>query len=418
MIAILLLLVLLASQLFWLSRLVVLAERLLPRRPRRGWLALAVGVPYVLVLVYSFPSVRSCCMGHIFRPADYRLHSVLIEGVFWWWFVGSLPAFALMIAFSTVDHAARATVWVYRRAQGRGRRRAPPGERDAPPSSDRRRFIQQAALLLSATPFAAAGYGLLVGRLDVEIVRRRIRLARLPQSFENFQLAQLSDVHIGPFTTAEYIRRCVAITNGLSPHVIVLTGDYINWDQEAVGDVANALAGLRAPYGVFACLGNHEEEGGTEDITTRLFAAAGIRVLRQERAPIQLRGETLGLAGIDCPRGATIAEFHSDLVRRLGGLALPDTANVLLSHYPNVFERAAEAGFELTLAGHTHGGQLSLDFISPGLNLSRYLYRHTSGWHEKDGAQLYVNRGLGTSGLPIRLGAPPEITLLELGRMS
>ena len=418
MIAIILLLVLLASQLFWLSRVVVVAERLLPGKPRRGWLVLTAGVLYVSVLVYTFPSLESCCMGHVFRPADYRLQSVMIEGAFWWWFVGSLTAFAVITALSTMDHAARATVWVYRRSQHSVRRRTPDEDRHALLSSDRRRFIQQTGLLLSATPFAAAGYGLLVGRLDVEIVRRPIRLARLPQAFDKFQLVQLSDIHIGPFTTAEYIRRCVAITNGLRPHVIVLTGDYIAWDRDAVEDVANVLAGLRAPFGVFACLGNHEEEGGTEDITTRLLAAAGIRVLRQERALIQVGGETLGLSGIDCPRGATIAEFRSDLVRRLAGLALPDTANILLSHYPNVFERAAEAGFALTLAGHTHGGQLSLDVISPGLNLSRYLYRQSSGWHEQEGAQLYVNRGLGTSGLPIRLGAPPEITLLELQRMS
>ena len=417
MIGISLFLVLLASQLFWLSRVVTLADRLLRGRLRRGWFAVALGVLYVFVLVYSFPSLQSCCLGHVFRPADYRLHSVLIEGMFWWWFVGSLPAFALVIAFGTVDLAARATVRLYHWTWGRGRRRVPPGEvRDAPPSSDRRRFVRQTALLLSATPFAAAGYGLLVGRLDVEVVRRRIRLPRLPNAFEGFQLALLSDIHIGPFTTADYIRRCVATTNALSPHFIVLTGDYIAWDQEAVGEVANAMAGLRAPHGVFGCLGNHEEEGGTEEITTRLFAAAGIRILRQERAPIQLRGETLGLAGIDTPRGATLAEYHRDMIRRLEGLALPDTANILLSHYPDVFERAAEAGFDLTLTGHTHGGQLSLDFISPGLNPSRYLYRYTSGWYEKDGAQLYVNRGLGTTGTPIRLGAPPEITLLELTR--
>ena len=95
---------------------------------------------------------------------------------------------------------------------------------------------------------------------------------------------------------------------------------------------------------------------------------------------------------------------------------MPATVNILLSHYPDVFDRAAKAGFDLMLAGHTHGGQLSLDFIRRGLNLSRYLYRYDSGWHEKDGAQLYVNRGIGTTGFPIRLGARPEITLLELAR--
>jgi predicted MPP superfamily phosphohydrolase len=196
--------------------------------------------------------------------------------------------------------------------------------------------------------------------------------------------------------------------------LIALTGDYFSWDPEAAGAVVDALAGLHAPCGVFACLGNHEEESDTEEAVARLLAAGGIRVLRQERASILWRGEMLNLTGIDCPRGDTGALYQRDITRRLQGLAMPATVNVLLSHYPDVFDRATELGFDLTLAGHTHGGQLSLDFIHRGLNLSHFLYRYDSGWYEKNGAQLYVNRGIGTTGPPIRLGARPEITLLEL----
>lgn len=417
MIGVALLLMFVASQLFWIGRVVDLGERFLPGKPRRALLAVVAGLVYVSAFAYSFPSIQSCCLGHVFRPADDRLRSMLIEGAVWWWLVGSLAGFAIVMALGTLDRTARGAAWMYRQARERMHRPlTPASEGGPPPSPGRRRFLGQTALLLSATPFAAAGYGLLYGRLDVEVVRRRIRLARLPEAFEGFQIAQLSDVHIGPFTTAAYIRRCVAITNDLQPDLIALTGDYIGWDQEAEGEVVDALAGLHAPHGVFACLGNHEEEGHTEETTTRLFAAAGIRVLRQERASIQSRGETLGLAGIDCPRGSTLALYRGDLIRRLQGLATPATVNILLSHYPDVFDRAAEAGFDLMLAGHTHGGQLSLDLIRRGLNLSRYLYRYNSGWYEKHGAQLYVNRGIGTSGLPIRLGARPEITLLELAR--
>jgi uncharacterized protein len=89
----------------------------------------------------------------------------------------------------------------------------------------------------------------------VEVVRQRVRLTRLPKALEGFHIAQLSDIHIGPFSTADYIRRCVAITNGLKPDLIALTGDYVAWDPEAQGEVVRVLAGLRAPYGVFGCLG-------------------------------------------------------------------------------------------------------------------------------------------------------------------
>jgi len=289
-----------------------------------------------------------------------------------------------------------------------------------PPSPARRRFLEQTAVLVSATPFVAAGYGLLYGRLDVEVVRQRIRLARLPKVFEGFRIAQLSDVHIGPFTTADYIRHCVTITNGLKPDLVVLTGDYISWDPQAEGEAVRAMAGLRAPHGVFGCLGNHEQEGEIEESITRLFAAQGIRILRQARAAIRLSSETLNLIGIDEPRGED-EEWERDVYRRLQqvkGLVMPGTVNILLLHYPAVFDYVTELGIaiDLTLAGHTHGGQLSLDFVQRGLNLGRMVTHYVSGWYEKGGRQLYVNRGIGTTGFPIRLGARPEISVFELTR--
>lgn len=97
-------------------------------------------------------------------------------------------------------------------------------------------------------------------------------------------------------------------------------------------------------------------------------------------------------------------------------LMAPDTANILLSHNPNTFDRAAQYGIDLSLAGHTHGGQVTLEFISPELSPSRLITSYVRGWYEKPGGQLYVNRGIGTIGVPIRFDAPPEITVFELSR--
>jgi predicted MPP superfamily phosphohydrolase len=277
------------------------------------------------------------------------------------------------------------------------------------PSPSRRRFLEQTAIALSATPFLAAAYGLLYGRLDVQVTRRRIRLARLPEAFEGFHIAQLSDFHISPFMTADEIRRCVTMTNRLSPDLVVMTGDYIAWDPAAQAEVVQALAGLRAPYGVFGCLGNHETITQTEESITRLFAAQGIRILRQERTSIRLRGETINLIGVD----DSLTELQV-----VKPLVMADTVNILLIHdtWRNAFDRAVELGIDLTLAGHTHGGQLSLEFLHRGLCLSRFETPYVSGWYEKSGGQLYVNRGIGTTALPIRLGSPPEITVFELTR--
>jgi uncharacterized protein len=166
------------------------------------------------------------------------------------------------------------------------------------------------------------------------------------------------------------------------------------------------------------CLGNHEIYTETEDSITRFFAAAGIRILRQEQTPIQAHGEALNLIGVDYQQRRFSRDHDGHLVDRyLEGsekLVMPDMVNILLSHNPNSFDRAAELGIDLTLAGHSHGGQLALSFINRGLTLVRPETRYVSGWYEKPGGQLYVNRGIGTTGPPIRLGARPEITVLEL----
>ena len=422
-----LLLIFIASQIFWIGRILDLGERFIPGKPRRLWLAIIAGLVYLLVFTYSYPEWG---LGHTIRASDYRLQSMLIHAAFWWWFVGSLSAFLLVIAFGAADRVARAAGWAYRKVRTTTHQHS---DAEAPLlSSGRRRFLERTAVLFSTTPFLAAGYGLLYERQNVEVVRQRIRLARLPKAFEGFHIAQLSDIHIGPFTNADYIRRCVAITNGLEPDLIVLTGDYVCWDPEDQGGVVRVLAGLHAPYGVFGCLGNHEADVGIEESITRLFAAQGIRILRQERAPIRLRDGTLNLIGID--DGGDVAPMHrlelesQRRLQQLKDLVMPNTVNILLHHYPGFFDYP-DLGIDLTLAGDIHGGgQLSLDFIHRGLNLSSlmevpyvrglYEYKHAlrpviagSG-----GAQLYMNRGIGITGFPIRLGARPEITVLELTR--
>jgi predicted MPP superfamily phosphohydrolase len=209
--------------------------------------------------------------------------------------------FGLVMGFWVVDRGVHGTTWVYRYIRGGGaaHARAPDPDAIVLPSPTRRRLLRQMAMTVSATPFVAAVYGLLYGRLDVEVTHRRIALARLPLAFEGFRIAQLSDIHISTFMPADEIRRCVAMANQLKTDLVVLTGDYLSWDPAAQGDVVQALAGLRAPYGVFGCLGNHESITRTEDSITRLFAVQGIHILRQERAAIRLGNDTLNLIGVD-----------------------------------------------------------------------------------------------------------------------
>lgn len=418
------LLILIASQIFWLHRLVRLLEKSLRGKLRRVWLEAVVGVTYVIYLALFIQTLIRWGMVTSNDPhasIGLTLRSVVFEAPFWWWFVGSLAGFLLVLAFWTVDRAARGAAWAYRKARKIATARIAPLEPDSilldPPSPARRRFLEQTAIAVSATPFVAAGYGLFYERLDLEVTRQRIRLARLPKAFEGFRIAQLSDIHISPFMTGNQIRRCVAIANQLKADLVVLTGDFLTWDGAAEGEVVHALAGLGAPFGVFGCLGNHEIYTKTQDSITRLFAAAGVRILRLEHAAIQSQSERLNLIGVDFQGRHGPPLPPEAYLQGVQQLLLPDTTNILMSHNPNSFDRAAQLGIDLTLAGHTHGGQLALEFIHRGLNLSHSDYPYNRGWYEKGTAQIYVNRGIGTIGFPIRFGARPEITVIELARV-
>jgi predicted MPP superfamily phosphohydrolase len=408
------------SQVFWIPRVVDLAERFIVGKSGRACLRIIVGVVYLFFFACNF-GIWNISRGD---STHLTLRSALLDGAWWVWLVGSWVGFALVMVFWMVDRARRPAAWIYRKSRKGAARHTAALTPDAitldPPSPARRQFLEQTAVAVSTVPFVTAAYGLLYERHDVEVTRPRITLARLPKAFEGFRIVQLSDFHISPFMTADEIRRCVTIANGLKADLVALTGDYLADDPSAQGEVVQALTDLRAPLGVFGCLGNHEFYTETEDSITRLFAAAGIRVLRQERAPIQSHGEVLNLIGVDYQQARFSRDHEGHLVDRyLEGsekLVMPGMVNILLNHNPNSFDRALELGIHLTLAGHSHGGQLALSFVNRGLALVRPETPYVSGLYEKAESQLYVNRGIGTTGPPIRLGARPEITVLELVR--
>jgi hypothetical protein len=344
------------------------------------------------------------------RPAPVHLTAgeALLGGPFAWWTASSLFALLALAVFWSIAYG---VIGVARLV----RRRAPELQ-----SPSRRVFLGRAGATVAAAPFVAGAYGMLYGRLNLETPTQPIRIGRLPAAFDGFRIAQLSDFHIGPFMSEEQIRKYADIANALKPDLIAITGDFVTWDPATQRAAVDALAGLRAPFGVFGCLGNHDAWAGVEDSITLLFRQANIPILRHQRVPICSHGESINLMGIDFESrrrfGPNSAGFVSRFRTPLNGLMDPDGVNILLSHNPETFDRAAELGVDLTLSGHTHGGQASLEFVSPQIAPSRIITPYVAGWFGKPGGQLYVNRGIGTVFVPIRLGAPPEITLFELKR--
>jgi hypothetical protein len=397
-----------ASQLYWFHRFGEWSAKFIGSIRWRRLLG------SVAVAAYVFCFFGLLTLSRAVEPTHLTLLAAVREAAFPMWFVCSVLGFLIATLFSFADRAARGAYWLYSKAFLLSN----PGHH-ALLSPGRRRFLEQAAYTVSAAPFVAGVYGLFYGRLNLEVTRQRIRLRRLPKAFDGFRIAQLSDIHIGPFMSAEEIRKYIAICNQQKPDLVTLTGDFITWDPSTHGAAVEALSGLKAPFGIFGSMGNHEYWSEVEESIARLFAARGIRILRQQSAPILSGGATLNLLGVDYQGVRGGAPSHgAHLVRRylenIEHLVRSDTANILMSHNPNTFERAPDLGIDLSLAGHTHGGQVTLEYIHPDLSPSRLITPYVRGWFQKGDAQLYVNRGIGTIFVPMRLGAPPEITIYEL----
>jgi predicted MPP superfamily phosphohydrolase len=240
-------------------------------------------------------------------------------------------------------------------------------------------------------------------RLTIE--HHQIRLQRLPPAFDGFRIVQLSDIHHSPFTSRTQIERAVDTANSLQPDIVALTGDYISKERQYAAPCAELLGKLRARYGVFAVLGNHDHWTDAALITD-LFRAEGMTVLVNQGMRFELKDAALWLAGVD----DTMVGLE-DLPLALAG-SRADEFKLLLAHNPIILRRAARAGVDLVLSGHTHGGQVSLR--SERNASGRPRRRLLKGLARQGDTQIYVTRGLGTVVLPVRFGCPPEVSLLEL----
>jgi uncharacterized protein len=240
-------------------------------------------------------------------------------------------------------------------------------------------------------------------RLTIE--HQPIHLGRLPEVLDGFRIVQLSDIHHSPFTSREQIKRAVDTANSLQPDIIALTGDYISKERRYAAPCAEMLGRLRARHGVYAVLGNHDHWTDAALITD-LFRAEGITMLVNQGMRFEKNGAAFWIAGVD----DTMVGLE-DLSLALAGSS-EDELKLLLAHNPIILRRAARAGVDLVLSGHTHGGQVSL---RPERSASgRPRRRLLKGLARQGETQIYVTRGLGTVVLPVRFGCPPEVSLLEL----
>jgi predicted MPP superfamily phosphohydrolase len=201
------------------------------------------------------------------------------------------------------------------------------------------------------------------------------------------------------------------MANETRANLALVTGDLNPPENDPLDDCLNALSKVRADAGVYGCMGNHEIYADSEAYTQEQGEALGMHFLRQQSALLRFGGADLNLAGVDYQR------FHHPYLAGAERLIVPGAFNVLLSHNPDVFPVAARQGFPLTISGHTHAGQVRVEILGQDLNVARFFTPYVDGIYRRASSSIFVSRGIGTIGLPTRLGAPPEVALIKLCRI-
>jgi len=274
----------------------------------------------------------------------------------------------------------------------------------------RRALLHTLTGAVAAAPFALVGFGAIVERTDFQVTEVDVPIHGLHPDLDGLRLVQLSDIHLSPFLSEKEFARAVDAANELRPQLMFVTGDLISVRNDPLDACLRQIARLRSDAGVLGCLGNHEAYAGIEDDATERAARLGIPFLRGEARQLRFGDATLNIAGLDYQR----MSWHDHYLEGAERLVVPGALNLLLQHNPDVFPTAAGQGWDLTLAGHTHGGQVNVEILHHNLNVARFYTPYVRGLYRSGRSAIYVTRGIGTIGMPARLGAPPEITLIRL----
>lgn len=279
----------------------------------------------------------------------------------------------------------------------------------------RRAFLGKAGWSMSVVPYAIVGNGMYRTLYDFQTYEHDVMLPNLPRAFDGMRIVQISDVHAGSFPDHRPFEEVRRIIGAHKPDAIMITGDFVNAKPDELAVLGRELEKLHAPEGVFASLGNHDHYNTLRehaDLITALRQRK-IDLLVNQRRVLTAGSERLIIAGTD---NTGFRQQYGRLEQALGD-ATEDDAVILLAHDPTYWEKeVVGAPVGLMLSGHTHGGQFGVNIMGFEWSPARYIYRQWAGLYAIGDQQLYVNRGIGTVGPPMRIGVPPEITLITLRR--
>lgn len=360
---------------------------------------LYTGLAAFFFLAMLYPAVWRVFFGH----GVYEPHPALLRGFAAFWTFGSTGAALIFLGYGLLSRL--------------GPMFRPSSAATAPVDPARRDFLKKGVAVAAAAPFAVSGYGVVYGARRFQVERFGLPLEGISSALSQLTIAHLTDIHVGPFMPKEELSVYVEAANRLKPDLVALTGDFVAANPAEAIPCVEALAGLEARLGVFACLGNHDFFAGAAEALVRLMEQKGIRVLRNNAVSIPIGNTSLQVLGID-----DLIWGDPDLGRALAAAqGKAGEVRLLLSHRPEIFPEAARRGFDIVLSGHYHGGQIKLA-ASPGSpSVASLLTPYAEGlFHlpRAGGADksslLFVSRGIGVTGLPVRINCSPQIAHLTL----
>ena len=258
-----------------------------------------------------------------------------------------------------------------------------------------------------AAPVVGTAFGILKhNRFQLSEVN--ISVPNLPKDLDGLKIVQITDIHLSPFLSETEFARAIDMANQTRAHLALVTGDLISRRGDPLDACLRQCARLKADAGVLGCLGNHETYAEVEGYVTEQGRRLGIGFLRHQARMLRFGAAVINIAGVDYQR------IHRRYLKGAEKLVAPGALNILLSHNPDVFPVAAAQGYAVTIAGHTHGGQVNFELLHEHISVARFFTPYVRGLYRQGASSVYVSSGLGTIGVPIRIGVPPEVSLLRL----
>jgi len=366
------------------------------------WLLIGIGI-YLNFLYVIFTTPRSAGQTTEFQMAVGMMITILIPKVF---------ILVVLFGEDVIRWIQKLISWI--------------SSNPTQPIPGRRKFISQIALGLAAIPFASFLYGIIQGRYNYKVLKYQLAFKDLPDAFDGFTITQISDIHSGSFTNKEKIQYGVDMINEQESDLLLFTGDIVNNKASEMDNWLDMFSALKAPFGKYAILGNHdyaeytrgiseeEKEQQFEEIKN-IHPKIGFDLLCNENRYIEKEGQKIALIGVE--NWGKNFKQAGDLSKASKGISKEDF-KILMSHDPSHWDaevKQADLNYHLTLSGHTHGLQMGIEI--PGWikwSPSKYVYRQWAGLYEEYGRYINVNRGFGYHAFPGRVGIWPEITVIEL----